>query len=88
MKELQEELIVALIAKNNHFNYNQARTWVELMWDDISTNYAKAAFTQLSEDRVASIIRSWIDGHGERLHEFIAKNPLYKHLLIDDTVMY
>lgn len=88
MKQIQEQLIIELIAKNPNFNYNQARTWVELMWDDISTNYAKAAFTQLSDDRVAGIIRSWIEGHGERLHEFIAKNPLYKHLMDDDTIMH
>ena len=37
MKEYQERLTELLLEKNDQISANQARTWVELMWDDFET---------------------------------------------------
>lgn len=88
MKKVQEELIIELIDRDPSLTYNLARTWVELMWDDIATSHAKATFSVMSEEKITNIIRQWIKGHGEHLKEFIATNPRYKHLLEDDTIIH
>lgn len=88
MKKHQEELILQLIAQEPSLTYHQARTWIELMWDDIATTHAKALFSVMEDEKIASIIRHWIKGHGDHLKDFIATNPLYKHLLEDDTIIH
>jgi hypothetical protein len=79
--EIKEELIVLLIEQNKHLSYEQARVWVELLWDDFETTYARAGHEYRGKELTEKVVRQWIQNYGSRLHEFVAKNPKYKDLL-------
>jgi hypothetical protein len=81
MNEYQEKLTEMLLSKNDQLSYNQARTWVELLWDDFETTYAKAGWEYKGSEMTEKIVRQWIDNYGDKLHEFAATNPKYKHFL-------
>ena len=81
MKVYQEELTRLLLEKNNELSFDQARTWVELLWDDFETSYAKAGREYKGSEMTEKIVRQWIENYGNRLHDFVATNPKYKHFL-------
>ena len=81
LKEYQTQLAKLLLEKNPNFTENQAQTWVELLWDDFETTYAKAGREYKGSEMTERIVRQWIENHGDKLHDFIARNPKYKQLL-------
>ena len=81
MNVYQEELTRLLLEKNNELSFDQARTWVELLWDDFETSYAKAGREYKGSEMTEKIVRQWIENYGNRLHDFVATNPKYKHFL-------
>jgi len=81
MKEYFDRLTLELMNKNKNLTENQARTFVELLWEDFETTYAKAGRTYRGPNVTERIVRQWIDNYGSRLHEFAATNPKYAHLL-------
>jgi len=86
MNEYQEELTEMLINKNNKLSYNQARIWVELLWDDFETTYAKAGWEYKGSEMAGRIVKQWIENYGDKLHEFVATNPKYKQFLSEGEV--
>lgn len=84
MNDYHERLTKQLLGKNNQLSYNQARTWVELLWDDFETTYAKAGREYKGSEIAERIVKQWIDSYGDKLHEFAAKNPKYKQYLNQD----
>lgn len=80
MNDYQERLTKSLLEKNDQISYAQAQTWVELLWEDFEATYAKAGHKYAGEEMTLRVVQSWIDNYGERLHEFVAKNPKYKDL--------
>ncbi|MHC0039099.1 YfhJ family protein [Pseudoneobacillus sp. C159] len=81
MQLYQENLIKLLLEKNSQINEDLARIWVELLWDDFETTYAKAGREYRGPEVTERVVRQWIENHGDKLHDFIANNPKYKHLL-------
>lgn len=81
MNDYHERLANRLLEKNNQLSYNQARTWVELLWDDIETTSAKAGRKYMGSDMTERIVQQWIDHYGDKLHDFAATNPKYMHFL-------
>ncbi|WML57369.1 YfhJ family protein [Neobacillus sp. PS2-9] len=81
MNVYQEELTRLLLEKNNELSFDQARTWVELLWDDFETSYAKAGREYKGSEMTEKIVRQWIENYGNRLHDFVTTNPKYKHFL-------
>ena len=41
MNDYHERLTKILLEKNEHITYEQALTWVELLWEDFEATYAK-----------------------------------------------
>ncbi|MFD1020604.1 YfhJ family protein [Thalassobacillus hwangdonensis] len=81
MEEIFQQLASRLQRKNDSLTINEARTWVELLWEDFETTRAKAGHDYHGEEMTKRIVVQWIDNYGPRLHEFIATNPKYKHML-------
>jgi hypothetical protein len=81
MNDYFERLTNYLLEKNKSLAYAQARTWVELLWEDFETTYARAGYSYKGKEMTERVVRQWIDQYGERLHEFTTNNPKYKHLL-------
>jgi WVELL protein len=81
MNEYFERLTNLLLKKNQNLSYAKARTWVELLWEDFETTYAKAGRSYRGKELTERVVRQWIENYGPRLHEFVASNPKYRHLL-------
>jgi len=84
MNSYHDELAKLLLSKNDQLSYNQARTWVELLWEDFETTYAKAGWEYKGSKMTERIVKQWIENYGEKLHEFVATNPKYKDFLKQD----
>ena len=83
-----ENLTEELLNKNPNLSTGKARTWVELLWSDFETTYAKAGYDYRGVEYTERIIRQWIESYGDKIHEFAGRNPKYAHLLdeSDDTL--
>ncbi|PLT33009.1 YfhJ family protein [Bacillus sp. V5-8f] len=81
MKEHQEMLTDLLLVKNREISFEQARTWIELLWEDFEATYAKAGHEYAGPEMTARMVRKLVENHGERLHDFFTNNPKYRHLL-------
>jgi hypothetical protein len=83
MNPIVEKLTQELLAKNSHLTVDKARTWIELLWSDFETTYAKAGYAYRGTEYTERIIRQWITSFGANIHEFAGRNPKYAHLLDD-----
>lgn len=81
MNNYQKMLFERLLEKNTQLSVGQAQTWVELLWDDFETTYAKAGREYKGSAMTEKVVSQWIENYGDKLHEFVTNNPKYKHLL-------
>ncbi|MFZ3590965.1 YfhJ family protein [Bacillus sp. DJP31] len=89
MNEYIEQLTNLLLEKNKALTYTQARTWIELLWEDFETSSAKARARYMGSEMAVKIVTQWIMRYGSELHDFVATNPKYAHLLnSDDTLKH
>ncbi|MTH55475.1 hypothetical protein GKZ89_18955 [Bacillus mangrovi] len=87
MESHLERLTDLLLLKNDSLAHAQARTWVELLWSDFEATYARAGEKYQGAEMTEAIVRKWIEQYGPRLHEFVATNPKYQHLLNQDDYL-
>lgn len=87
MQDRIEQLIKELADKNNSLSAAKARVWIELLWSDFESSYAKAGYEYKGAEVTEKVIRQWISSYGDRIHEFAGNNPKYSHLLnVDDDL--
>ncbi|HWJ78506.1 MAG TPA: YfhJ family protein [Niallia sp.] len=84
MFEAQKKLVDRLLELNAHISVGQAQVWVELLWEDFESTYAKAGREYQGEQVTEKVVSQWIENYGGRLHEFVAENPKYKDFLADN----
>ncbi len=84
MNEYYERLTALLLEQNPNLSYTKARTWVELLWEDFETTYAKAGRPYRGKEMAEKIVRTWILQYGKDLHLFATKHSKYAHLLNTD----
>ncbi|MFX3675084.1 MAG: YfhJ family protein [Paenisporosarcina sp.] len=84
MQDKIDQLIEELIAKNDLLSVARARVWIELLWSDFESSYAKAGYEYKGSEVTEKVIRQWIDSYGDKIHEFAGNNPKYVHLLKED----
>ncbi len=84
MEDYFERLTNELLSKNNSLSYAQARTWVELLWEDFESTQAKTGNTYQGKEVTETVVRQLITHYGDKLHDFIATNPKYRDLLNKD----
>lgn len=78
MNDYFERLTTRLLEQNNQMSYSEARTWVELLWEDFETTYAKAGRKYKGKEMTEKVLTQWIDHYGPRLHELVNENPKYR----------
>ncbi|WP_397540006.1 YfhJ family protein [Rummeliibacillus pycnus] len=81
MEQKINELISKLRAENTSVSEQKARVWIELLWSDFESTYAKAGYDYRGAEMTEKIILQWIESYGAQLHEFAGRNPKYAHLL-------
>jgi len=88
MQNRIEQLVQELATKNDALSVLKARVWIELLWSDFESSYAKAGYDYKGSDVTEKVIRQWINSYGDRIHEFAGNNPKYAHLLnIEDDLI-
>ncbi|MBU7594860.1 MULTISPECIES: YfhJ family protein [Metabacillus] len=87
MEDYFERLTNELLSKNNSLSYAQARTWVELLWEDFESTQAKTGNTYQGKEVTETVVRQLITHYGDKLHDFIATNPKYRDLLNKDDYL-
>jgi len=75
------ELVAKLLAQNPSVSEQKARVWIELLWSDFESTYAKAGYEYRGAEITEKIILQWIESYGSQLHEFAGRNPKYANLL-------
>ncbi|MCF6139313.1 YfhJ family protein [Pseudalkalibacillus berkeleyi] len=81
MEETFHELAVELQNKNSTLTYEEARTWVEALWEDFESTRARAGRSYKGQDVTERIVKEWINRFGDKLHEYFSSNPKFQHLL-------
>ncbi|MFG6149657.1 YfhJ family protein [Halobacillus sp. B23F22_1] len=81
MEEIHQQLAEQLYEKNSRLTIDEARTWVELLWEDFESTRAKAGYDYKGKQVTEQIVIRWIENYGPKLHDYIATNPKYKDML-------
>lgn len=87
MQDRIDALTNQLIEKNDKLSASKARTWIELLWSDFESSYARAGYDYKGAAVTEMVIKKWIEGYGNQLHEFAGSNEKYKHLLEEDDFL-
>lgn len=87
MQDKIDALINQLMEKNDKLSAAKARTWIELLWSDFESSYARAGYEYKGAAVTEMVIKKWIEGYGDQLHEFASTNEKYKHLLEADDFL-
>ncbi|WP_077624358.1 YfhJ family protein [Sediminibacillus massiliensis] len=80
MQENINRLAERLYDKNQTLSLEEARAWVELLWEDFAATRAKAGRKYESEDVIEQVVSKWVEHYGPNLHEFLENNPEYKKM--------
>ncbi|NJP37808.1 YfhJ family protein [Alkalicoccus luteus] len=78
MQDSLDRLTNRLLEQNDQLSYAEARTWVELLWEDFEATYAKAGHTYKGREMTEKVLIQWIDNYGSELHEVLKNNPRYQ----------
>jgi hypothetical protein len=81
MEETFHELAVLLQEKNPALTYEEARNWVEALWEDFEATRARAGRKYTGKEMTERIVREWIVRFGDKLHDYFSANPKFQHLL-------
>ena len=80
-----EKLTNALLEKNHMLSYAQARTWVELLWEDFESTFAKAGHPYRGKELTERVVLEWIDHYGRHLHLFQTDKSSFQDLFSTDN---
>ncbi|WP_138420760.1 YfhJ family protein [Aquibacillus sediminis] len=80
MQDRFERLAERLYNKNGSLTIDEAKTWVELLWEDFDTTRAKAGREYQGKQVTEQIVLRWIDQYGPNLHEFLKRHPKYQKM--------
>lgn len=84
MHEAIHRLALELHEKNPSLTLLEARSWVELLWEDFETTRAKAGRRYEGAEVTHKIVRHWIQQYGDQLDDFVTRYPKYQHLVYGD----
>lgn len=80
MNDYFERLTFILLERNDQLSYEQARTWVENLWEDFETTRAKAGRKYEGKEVTEKIVLHWIHQYGPYLHKYKSEKEQFKHL--------
>ncbi|HIX43494.1 MAG TPA: YfhJ family protein [Candidatus Kurthia intestinigallinarum] len=85
MQEIEQKVaeLTEVLVEASQLSQAKARIWIELLWSDFESTYAKAGYDYKGMEMTERIIRQWIQSYGRDIHAFAGRNPKYAHLLDD-----
>ncbi|WP_198520869.1 YfhJ family protein [Alteribacter populi] len=78
MNDYYERLTNRLLERNEQMSYREARTWIELLWEDFESTYASAGREYRGKEMTEMVLLQWIKQYGSRLHDVMIENPKYR----------
>ncbi|MFC4388839.1 YfhJ family protein [Gracilibacillus marinus] len=81
MHEAIEMLAEELKARNPQLSTIEARSWVELLWEDFESTRAKAGRKYEGVEMTKRIVQYWIKQYGSNLEEFAERHPKYSKMI-------
>lgn len=78
MEEIFQRMAKELQNLNSQLSDLEARTWVELLWEDFEATRAKAGREYKGKEMTERIVRQWIRNDGPMLHEMSFEKFLQK----------
>ncbi|WP_084372345.1 YfhJ family protein [Halalkalibacter krulwichiae] len=88
MEDRFKRLTEQLISVNTEISVNQARTWVESLWEDFETTRAKGGWSYKGQDVTEQIVAKWIKQYGPMLHKYTSTKEKFTHLNQDDSLKH
>ncbi|MCK6255746.1 YfhJ family protein [Fictibacillus sp. KIGAM418] len=80
MEDRFDRLARNLLDKNQNLTYEEARSWIEGLWEDFESTRAKAGYEYGGKNKTEEMVVQWITSYGHKLHEYQTMNPKFKHL--------
>ncbi|MDQ0208264.1 YfhJ family protein [Alkalicoccobacillus murimartini] len=80
MESIFEQLAERLLARNSELSHEQARTWVESLWEDFDATRAKAGRPYRGPETTEAVVIKWIDQYGPYLHRYKPGQQKFNHL--------
>ncbi len=80
MEERFQRLTNLLLERNKQLSAEQARTWVEGMWEDFEATRAKAGRPYRGQELTEQIVINWIRQYGPHLHRYVPEKGKFAHL--------
>ncbi|WP_066185822.1 MULTISPECIES: YfhJ family protein [Gracilibacillus] len=81
MQEEIQKLSEELKQKDTSLTLLEARSWVELLWEDFEASRAKAGREYEGADITAKFVRHFIDQYGSNLTDFATRYPKYQQMI-------
>ncbi|EMG26712.1 hypothetical protein X560_2410 [Listeria fleischmannii 1991] len=73
MNEYIEELVELLLSKNPNLTEEKALWWIEMLWSDFESSYAKAGYPYRGKEYAYDYVKQQIERHGKMLHHVSSK---------------
>lgn len=68
MYDYLEKLTTTLLAENPQLDKEKATWWIEMLWNDFESSYAKAGYPYKGPAYTADYVAKQISRHGKYLH--------------------
>ncbi|UOQ48827.1 YfhJ family protein [Gracilibacillus caseinilyticus] len=85
MQEGIKRLAAELNDVNPSLTILEARSWVELLWEDFESTRAKAGREYEGVEVTQKIVRHWIQQYGDRLDDFMTRYPKYQEMIYGEN---
>jgi hypothetical protein len=84
MEERFDRLAKLLQKRNNTLSYEEAREWVEGLWEDFESTRAKAGYEYEGQDVAEKMVTQLISAYGHKLHDYFSNNPKFQRFIKKD----
>jgi hypothetical protein len=81
MEERFDRLAKQLQEMNPALTYQEAREWVEGLWEDFESTRAKAGREYEGQDLTEKMVTQLITSYGHKLHEYFSSNPKFQRFI-------
>ncbi|MGY4690547.1 YfhJ family protein [Salibacterium sp. K-3] len=79
MEPIFDRLTEQLMKENPELDKEQARSWVEHLWEDFESTRARAGREYKGPDVTETIVKKWLQQYGPYLHRYEPTNKKFKN---------
>lgn len=80
-----QRLADRLYELNDHLSIDEARMWVEFLWEDSEATRAKSGREYVEQHITEQMVLRWIEQYGPMLHELKENHPKYRKMFEENN---